>query len=98
MNSGEKREVVVYRLKEGALETSTTKTEVASQPQPSERLGFPLSLLDATAYFIVSGLSRNLLGIRLQKSRRLHSAFMRLREAKMRRDADQDSGIESERI
>jgi hypothetical protein len=38
-------------------------------------------------------MSRDLLRIRLQKSRRLQRAFVRLREAKISRDAEMDSGI-----
>jgi hypothetical protein len=91
VNSVEKREDVMYGRKEGALRSLSTKTEVASQPQQSEDLSFPLCLLDTTACFIVSKASRDLLSTHSQKSRRLERAFVRLREAKIRRDAGTDS-------
>jgi hypothetical protein len=91
MSSVEARRLVLNGKKEGALGFSSTKTEVASQPQPSKGLDFPFSLLEATACFFVSETPRDLLGLYLQKRRRLHRALVRLREEKMRRDAVTES-------
>jgi hypothetical protein len=91
MSSVEATRFVLDEKMEGAFRLSSMKTEVASQPQPSESLDFPLSLLDATAYLVVSKMLENLLGTHLQKRRRLHKALVRLRDAKMRRDAVTES-------
>jgi hypothetical protein len=91
VNSVEARRLVLDEKQEGPSEFSSTKTEVASQPQPSEGLDFLLSLLEATAYLVISEMLENLLGTHLQKRRRLHKALVRLREAKMRRDAVTES-------
>jgi hypothetical protein len=91
VNSVEARRLVLDEKQEGASEFSSTKTEVASQPQPSEGLNFPLRLFDTTAYFVVSKMLENLLGTHLQKRRRLHRALVRLRDAKMRRDTVTES-------
>jgi hypothetical protein len=64
---------------------------VASQPQPSEGLDFPLSLLEATAYLVINDMLESLLVTHLQKRRRLHKALVRLRDAKMKREAVMES-------
>jgi hypothetical protein len=91
MSSVEATRLVLDEKKEGAFRVSSTKTEVASQPQPSEGFDFPLSLLEATAYFVVSKMLENLLERYSQKRRRLQKALVRLREAKMRRDTVTES-------
>jgi hypothetical protein len=91
MSSVEARRLVLYAKMEGAFGFSSTKTEVASQPQPSEGLDFPLSLLGATAYLVINGMLESLLVTHLQKRRRLHKALVRLRDAKMKRDAVTES-------
>jgi len=74
--------------KKDAFKISSTKAEVRSQPQPSQSVCFPLSLLGTTACLVISEILQGRFNSEhLQKRRRLHRALVRLRDAKVRRDA-----------
>jgi hypothetical protein len=62
MRSVDVKELVVFGFKGRrvqGLKISSAKTKTGSQPQPSQSICFPLSLLDTTAFVVVSEISED---------------------------------------